>query len=116
LNGIVEKQTRILALRIYTEQADGSIKVVASKDPADIGKAGTDAEANALKDGTVSFGRGKGIVELTLPLHDCNGDYIAAVRVRLKSFFGETQDNALVRARLIVEQIQQQVSTAKDLL
>jgi hypothetical protein len=116
LNGIVAKQTRILGLRIYTQQPDGSIKVVASKDPADIGKAGTDAEANALKDGTVSYGRAKGIVELTLPLHDCNGEFIAAVRVRLKSFFGETQDNALVRARLIVEQIQRQVSTGKDLL
>jgi len=38
------------------------------------------------------------------------------VRVRLKSFFGETQDNALTRARLIVEQIQSQVMSDKDLL
>jgi hypothetical protein len=38
------------------------------------------------------------------------------VRVRLKSFFGETQDNALVRARLIVTQIQNEVMSDKDLL
>ena len=56
---------------------------------------------------------------MTLPLHDRNGDYIGAVRVRLKSFsgvfFDETQDHALMRARGIVNQIQTQVMAAKDL-
>lgn len=116
VNGIIEKQPRILGLRIYTAQPDGTTRVVASKDVAEIGKAGTDAEENALKDGTVSFVKEKGVVAMTLPLHDRNGEFIAAVRVRLKSFFGETQDNALVRGRLVVEQIQNQVMSDKDLL
>ncbi len=116
VNDIIEKQPRILALRIYTTQADGATHVVASKDTAEIGKAGTDAEDNAIKDGTVSFVREKGAVAMTLPLHDRNGDFIAAVRVRLKSFLGETQANALTRARLIVEQMQKQVASDKDLL
>ena len=41
--------------------------------------------------------------------------FIAAVRVKLKSFFGETQDNAVTRARLIVKQIQEQILSADDL-
>ena len=53
---------------------------------------------------------------ITLPLHDHNGEYIAAVRVRLKSYFGETQDHALTRARMIVKQMQDQIGTQKDLL
>ena len=116
VNDIMKKQPRIVTLRIYTTQADGAARVVASNDAAEVGKAGTDAEEKAIKDGTVSFAREKGIVSMTLPLHDRNGEFIAAVRVRLKSFFGETQDNALTRARLVVEQIQGQVMSDKDLL
>ena len=116
VNSMVEKQPKILGLRIYTAQTNGTTHVIASKDPAEIGKAGTDAEANAIKDGTTSFGRAKGEVIMTLPLHDRNGEFIGAVRVRLKSFFGETEDNALARARMIVTEIQDQVSWGKDAL
>ena len=115
VSSIVEKQTRLLGLRIYTAQTNGTTRVIASKDAAEIGMAGTDAEFKAIQDGAVSFGREKGVVLVTLPLHDRNGDYIAAVRVRLKSFFGETQDNALSRARMIVKAMQAQVGSAKDL-
>lgn len=116
VNRIVEKQTRILGLRIYAAQTNGTPQVIASKDMAEIGKEGTDVERNAIEDGTVSFGREKDAVVMTLPLHDRNGEFIAAVRVRLKSFFGETQDNALSRARMIVKQIQAQVLSKDDLL
>jgi len=116
VNSILEKQPRILGLRIYTAQTNGFPRIIASKDTAEIGKEGTDAEAAAIKDGTVSFGREKGEVLVTLPLHDRNGDFIGAVRVRLKSFFGETQDTAVTRASFIVKQIQAQVASDKDLL
>jgi hypothetical protein len=115
VNRIMEKLPRILGLRIYTAQPDGTTRVIASKDTAEIGKAGTDAEDAAIKDGTVSFGREKGVVLVTLPLHDRNGENIAAVRVRLKSFFGEMQETALTRARTIVKEIQRQVESEKDL-
>ncbi len=115
VNSIVEKEPRILGLRIYTLQTNGIANVIASKDTKEIGMAGTDAELKAISDGAVSFGREKGEVLVTLPLHDRNGDYIAAVRVRLKSFFGETQDTAITRARMIVKQMQSQVGSEKDL-
>jgi hypothetical protein len=116
VNGILKKEPRILGLRIYTAQTNNTTAVIASKDMAEIGKAGTDAEAGAIRDGTVSFGRETGVVVMTLPLHDRNGEFIGAVRVRLKSFLGETQDTALARARMIVGQIQDQVLSGKDLL
>ncbi|HTL73790.1 MAG TPA: hypothetical protein VL863_10845 [bacterium] len=115
VNRIVEQQTRLLGLRVYTLQTNDTTRVIASKDPAEIGKEGTDAELKAIQNGAVSFGREKGVVLVTMPLHDRNGDYIAAVRIRLKSFFGETQDNALTRARMIVKQMQEQISSEKDL-
>ena len=115
VDSILQKQTRLLGLRIYTAQTNGATQVIASKDAAEIGLAGTEAEAKAIRDGAVFFGREKGAVLVTLPLHDRNGDYIAAVWVRLKSFFGETQDTALSRARRIVKQMQTQVGSAQDL-
>ncbi len=115
VNSLLKKQPRILDLRIYTQSATNTTRILASKDLADVGKFGTEAELAAIREGTVSFGRESGAVLVCMPLHDRNGDFIAAVRVKLKSFWGETQDNAVTRARLIVKQIQEQILSADDL-
>ena len=115
INSLLEKQPRILDLRIYTPAATNATHIIASKDLAEVGQPGTDAELAAIQAGTVSYGRESGVVLVCLPLHDRNGEFIAAVRVKLKSFWGETQDNAVTRARLIVKQIQEQILSADDL-
>ena len=117
VNSVVAKQSRLLGLRVYTLQADNTnaTHVIASKDPAEIGKEGTDAELKAIQSGAVSFGRETGAVLVTLPLHDRNGEFIAAVRVRLRTFLGETQDNAITRARTILKLMQDQVAGDRDL-
>ena len=93
----------------------GLPRVLASKEAAEIGQPGTDAEAAAIREGTVSFGRERGAVLVTLPLHDRNGEYIAAVRVKLHSFLGETQNTAVTRAMNIVKQMQTLCTSAEDL-
>lgn len=115
VNSVMEKQPRILALRVYTLGTNGTTSIIASKDTAEIGQPGTEAEKIAIQDGTVSFGREKGAVLVTLPLHDRNGEFIAAVRVKLISFFGETQDNAMTRALNIVKLMQLSSTSAEDL-
>ncbi len=115
VNGMMQKYPRILKLRIYTLNDKAEPQIIASNGKEEIGKPGTDAEKNAINAGTISFGRAKGRVGITMPLTNRNGDPVAAVRVELKSFFGETQDNALGRARIIVKQIQAQVVSGKDL-
>ena len=102
---MLTKQPRILGLRLYTLDDQGRPHVIASKLEKEIGQPGTEAEKGAITDGKIYFGRGKGTVEVTLPLRDRNGDPIAATRVQLKSFLGETQDNALTRATMIVREI-----------
>jgi hypothetical protein len=116
VNGIVEKQPRLLGLRIYTLDEKGRPHIIASKIEKEAGQPGTDAEKAAMTDGTVSFARSSGTVLVTLPFHDRNGDPIAAVRVQLKSFFGETQDNAVTRALAVVKEMQTQITSAEDLL
>lgn len=115
VNDIVAKQTRLLGLRIYTLQTNGTTRVIASKDPSEIGQEGTEAELKAIQEGAVSYGREKGVSAITLPLFDRNGEFIAAVHLKLKSFLGETQDNAITRARMIVKEMQMRVGSARDL-
>jgi hypothetical protein len=106
INSVLHQQPRILGLQIYTLGTNDTTTILASKDPAERGQPGTDAERAAIREGTVSFGRDHGTVLITLPLHDRNGEVIAAVRLKLKSFFGETQDNAVGRATLIMKLMQ----------
>lgn len=116
VQGMMQKYPRILGLRIYTLDDKGGPQIIASKIEKEIGQPGTDAEKGAIANGTIYFGRGKGTVAVTMPLTDRNGDPMAAVRVELKSFLGETQDNALGRARLIVKEMQAQVVSGQDLM
>jgi len=116
VNGIMKQQPRILTLRIYAPDGQGQPHIIASNDEKEIGQPGTDAEKNAIRDGTVSFGKSTGVVAVTLALRDRNGDPVAAVRVRLKSFLGETRQNAVMRATMILRQMQAQVATAADLM
>jgi hypothetical protein len=115
VDNIIRQQPRILGLQVYAPGTNDTTSIIASKDPADKGGPGTEAELAAIRDGTVSFGRDHGTVLVTLPYHDRNGDVIAAVRVKLKSFFGETQDNAVGRASLIMKLMQEFGLSAADL-
>jgi hypothetical protein len=120
VNSVLRQEPRILGLQIYTFATNNpgtNLPVIlASKDPAECGQPGTDAELAAIRDGTVSFGRESDGVLVTLPLHDRNGEFIAAVRVKLKTFFGETQDNAVNRAMLILKLLQLSGLSRDDLM
>jgi hypothetical protein len=115
VQGMMQKYPRILELRVYTLDDKGDPQIIASNNEKEIGQPGTDAEKGAITTGTLYFGRGKGTVAVTMPLTDRNGDSVAAVRVQMKSFLGETQDTTVDRARLIVRQMQAQVVSGQDL-
>jgi hypothetical protein len=115
VQGMMQKYPRILELRIYTLDDQGKPQIIASNNEKEIGQPGTDAEKGAIATGTVYFGRGKDTVAVTMALTDRNGDPMAAVRVELNSFMGETQDTAVERTRVIVQQLQAQVLSGQDL-
>ena len=116
VRSIMEQQPRILGLRIYTLDGQGGTHVIASKDETEIGQPGTASEKAAITDGNVFYGRDNGIVTLALPFRDRNGEIMAALRVRLKSFIGETQNNALTRATIILKKMEAQITSPEDLL
>jgi hypothetical protein len=112
---ILKEQPRIVGLRLYTLDTNGQPHIIASKVEKEIGQPGTDAETSAIRDGKDYFGRSHGTVILTLPLRDRNGDPIAAMRVQLKSFPLESQDNALTRARMVLKAIQTRIASKEEL-
>jgi hypothetical protein len=116
VQNIMAKETRILALRIYALDDKGQPHIIGSKDEKEIGQPGTGLEKAAITNGTVSFGRGTDTVVVTLPFRDRNGDPMAAVWVRLKSFFGETQEDAVTRATFIIKKMQAQITSSQDLM
>jgi hypothetical protein len=114
---ILKKYPRIVGLRIYTPDEKGQMRILASKNETEIGRPGTDAEKDTLMNSTVSIGHSKGTVLVDVPLNDRNGEAIAAVRVQLKSHsLGETQDMMLLRAHVIVEEMQKSVLSKQDLM
>jgi len=116
VKNILEKQPRILGLQIFTLDGNGQPRIIASNDETEIGQPGTDAEKDAITTGKIYFGRGDGVDAITLPFRDRNGDPMAAVHLRLKTFLGETQDNALGRATLLIHKMQEQITSADELL
>ena len=115
INTILREQPRILGLRIYTLAGTNATRIIASKELSEIGQPGTEAELAAIQDGKISFGRERGAVVLALPLHDRNGDPIAAARMKFKSFPGETQDTAVVRATELLKKMQEFCTSEDDL-
>ena len=51
-----------------------------------------------------------------MPLRDRNGETIGAVRVEMSSFRGQTEGNALMRAKPLLDRMQEQITSLEDLL
>ncbi len=116
LRSLMETYSRLLGLKIYVRDTEpDTTRVVASKDPKEIGQPGGNSERAVISQGETYYGKEKGIVSVIMPLRDRNGDAIAAVRVTMKSFPGQTEANAIVRAAPIVKQIQAKVQSLEDL-
>jgi hypothetical protein len=105
----------VLDLRLYVLDAGSDVpRVMAAKYPVAVGSSGTPSEVSAIRDASISTGRSKGQVTVVLPVRDRNGEPVAAARVVMESFPGQTDDNALVRARPVVDVIEKMVAPSLD--
>ena len=72
-------------------------------------------EADVITRSVIYHGKENNLVLVTMPLHDSNGDSVAAVKVIMKSFPGQTEKNAIARALPIVKQMEERVHSLSDL-
>jgi len=117
VDAVMAKETRLVGLRIYTQDdaSTNATHIIASNLKSEIGMAGGDSEIGAIRDGIISFGRAKHVNNVTMPLHDRNGEYIGAIRVKSESFFGETQDTAITRANIIRKMVEEYCTVGDEL-
>lgn len=112
------KYARLLGIRIVAKQTDGKLAVIAGTKPEEIGQAANEAETDVLTASDKKYvGKNKEekYVIATLPLHDKNGDVIAAVRLEMESFPGQTEKNVLARTIPIVREMELRIAANKEL-
>lgn len=113
----VRKYPRILEIRIFAS-VDGSsanVKSIASTDSRISNSDAGDIERNVLNGGAVYYGKSGARVTVTMPLNDRNGEPIAAVRMVLQSFRGQTEKNAITRAVPIIRMMEERVRSRASL-
>jgi hypothetical protein len=117
LRGLFKKYPRLLNLKIYVPGKEaGTTRVVGSKSEQEIGQAGGKTEQAVISTGQIYYGKEKDSVSVIMPLRDRNGDVIAAARVVMQTFAGQTEENAIVRATPFVKEIQTSVTSLADLV
>ena len=113
------KKSSITDVVIYmVKGAAQELRVVASHDEKYMGILGGQVEKDVIAKDVMFAGedRVRGLSLITLPLHDRNGDVVAAVRVEMKPFIGQTEKSSILRAAPIVKRMEQRFKEAKDLI
>ena len=117
LKDALKKYPRLLGLQIFApiETNQNQLRVVASKDASEVGQPAPDRTDEVLAGKGFLYGKERGSISVVLPLHDWNGDRVAAVKVLMDSFLGQTEKNAVGRAYPIVKSMEARVQSLKDL-
>lgn len=117
VDAALQRYPRLVGLKIVMPIGlPAEPKVVASKETTDVGKPADKASLGVLESGKFFVGKEQGVVHVTAPLKDRNGEPIAALKVSMDSFPGQTEQNAVVRAQPVLQLIQARVQSAKDLI
>jgi hypothetical protein len=112
----MKQYPRVLGLKLFMVPPKATeARLVASDDLTPIGQPGEKCDADVIKRGVNYYRKDKDMVTITLPLRDRNGDPVAAVRLSMKTFPGQTEDNALVRAMPILKSMQERAAAAASL-
>jgi len=114
---MLTKYPRLLGIKLYAAGPEpGTTRLIGSGDESELGSAGGETELNVLTQGQIYYVKEKKAVTVVMPLRDRNGDPIAAARVKMTTFVGQTQANAVVRATPIVKEMQARVTSLQDLV
>lgn len=111
VDGAMDRYPRLLGVTVFA--LDGNQpRAMASTDASEIGKPGTDNEAKTLQDGTILAGTAREHSSALFPVRDRNGDPLFAVRLKMRSFAGQTDSNVAARARPIIAYLEELVGAA----
>ena len=114
---VLKEYPRLLGLQVYILGDDRkTTRLLASKNTNEVNRVGGKVERDVIEQGTPYYGKEKALVSVVLPLRDRNGDPVAAVRVMMNTFAGQTEQNAFARAMPIVRDMQNRFGSLQDLI
>jgi hypothetical protein len=114
---VLKEYPRLLGLQVYILGDDRkTTRLLASKNTNEVNQVGGKVERDVIEQGTPYYGKEKALVSVVLPLRDRNGDPVAAVRVMMNTFAGQTEQNAFARAMPIVRDMQNRFGSLQDLV
>ena len=112
---IVKRYPSLLGLKVFANVNPGLPSIIGDIDEHRLGSPGTKTEADVIARGSIYYLKVDKTIEITLPVRDRNGDVVAALAVKLKSFPGETQSTALDRAVIVKKAFEEQIASMDDL-
>ena len=118
INDALKLYPRLLGLQILAPmpaQAD-VLRVLASKDAGDIGQPAPPGTDEVLAGKGFLYAKDGDLVTVVLALRDWNGDKVAAVKVLMHTFPGQTEKNAVIRATPIVKSMEPRVESVRVLV
>lgn len=112
----MRKFSRLQGLELYgVSEENPEIHLVASHDGKEIGKPGSEVVTHVFKEGVRYFGKNDHGTVCTVPLQDRNGEPIAAARIYMETFPGQTRNNALARTVPIVKFMEAMIGASNSL-
>lgn len=107
---------KLLGLKVFKISGTPPLpRMIASDMENELGTPGEPGVADVISSGHIYYGKESDYVTVVIPLRDRNGENLAAVRVKMKTFKGQTEENAIVRAIPVVKHMQEKIATADDL-
>jgi len=117
IKSLLTAYPRLADLAIYAVRPGTQMPVIiAAKNQQQIGQSGTAVEQSVITASKRYYAKLRNTALVTVPLRDRNGETIGAVRVEMNSFRGQTEGNALMRAKPILDRMQEQITSLEDLL
>jgi hypothetical protein len=113
---LVAGSKSVLHVKLYRFQKGdtNAVSLVASDDLKEVGQSGGNSEADVLLRGNVYYAKGKDRVELIVPIRDNNGEVLAAARITMTTFAGQTEDNALARVAPFRQELELRLRSVED--
>ena len=114
---VMHDNPRLVGVKIFmaTPKAKNDIHMVASNNAKEIGAPAEKTDADVIDRGVNYFRKDKENVYVTIPLRDRNGDPVAAVQFVMRSFPGQTEENAMTRALPMIKDIQKRALAVENL-
>lgn len=115
---VLEDYPRFLEVWIFAAEnrSDGALKAVAASDPSFLNAPGREVEQRVIDRGAVYFGKTGNRATVTMPLRDRNGEPVAAVRLVMKSFRGQTEKNAVARVTPVLKRMEERLRSTSSLV